>query len=51
MGDESVDEIVLAAIVDERGRMLIQPRAGDPVGRRGLSPEVAAALKERFGRR
>ncbi|HYO46909.1 MAG TPA: NUDIX domain-containing protein [Gemmatimonadota bacterium] len=28
MGD--VEEIVLAAIVDERGRLLIQPRVGDP---------------------
>ena len=25
-----VDEIVLAAIVDGRGRILVQPRAGDP---------------------
>jgi 8-oxo-dGTP diphosphatase len=25
-----VEEVVLAAIVDARGRMLVQPRAGDP---------------------
>src|SRR5919106_6996046 len=30
VSDPSVQEIVLAAIVDRRGRVLIQPRAGDP---------------------
>ena len=29
MADAGVEEIVLAAIVDERGRVLIQPRTGD----------------------
>src|SRR5919106_5806180 len=30
VSDPSVQEIVLAAIVDGRGRVLVQPRAGDP---------------------
>ncbi|HEU4463782.1 MAG TPA: NUDIX domain-containing protein [Gemmatimonadota bacterium] len=30
MADGTLQEIVLAAIVDARGRMLVQPRAGDP---------------------
>lgn len=30
MTDADVEQIVLAAIVDERGRVLVQPRTGDP---------------------
>ena len=30
MADGTLQEIVLATIVDARGRMLVQPRAGDP---------------------
>ena len=53
MGDESVEEIVLAAIVDTRGRVLVQPRAGDPAlagmwelpgGKVGPGEDHAAAL-------
>ena len=49
----SVQEIVLAAIVDARGRMLVQPRAGDPAlagtwelpgGKVGPGEDHAAAL-------
>lgn len=53
MDDGSVQEIVLAAIVDARGRMLVQPRAGDPAlagtwelpgGKVGPGEDHAAAL-------
>ena len=30
VAERGVEEIVLAAIVDERGRLLVQPRVGDP---------------------
>ena len=53
MDDGSVQEIVLAAIVNARGRMLVQPRVGDPAlagtwelpgGKVGPGEDHAAAL-------